>query len=121
MSSTPTISIIIPVLNEAARVASAVRQSNEIADEVIVVDGGSSDDTASITSGLNCRLVESSKGRGQQLFAGAASATSTILLFLHADTSLPPSARTQILEAWDQSSTQQQENFLRVLSAKDRK
>ena len=111
MSSTPTISIVIPVLNEAALVESAVRQSNEIADEVIVVDGGSSDETTAIAGGLNCRLVDSPKGRGQQLFAGAAAAESTILLFLHVDTSLPSSARTQILEAWDRSSPQQRETL----------
>ena len=111
MRSTATISVIIPVLNEAAYVEQAVRAASEIADEVIVVDGGSVDATPSMVSDLDCRLVSSTKGRGQQLSKGAAEASGEILLFLHADTLLPPSAKTQIMEAWGRCDGKQQETF----------
>ena len=96
-----TISIVIPVLNEEANIENALSHARKIADEVIVVDGGSSDRTLEIVGGLDCTLCNSSRGRGQQLHAGALCATGEILLFLHADTWLPPIARTQLLDCWE--------------------
>ena len=90
----------MPVLDEAGSIELAVSRCLEIADEVIVVDGGSSDATIETAERLECQLVRAAKGRGQQLFAGAAQATGEILLFLHADTSLPAATRSQILDSW---------------------
>jgi len=99
-----TISIIIPVLNEALNIEETFSHAREIADEVIIVDGGSTDETLDILERLDCVVCNSSRGRGQQLFAGAELATGDILLFLHADTWLPVEARMQLLESWESGS-----------------
>lgn len=84
------ISVIIPALNEARRLAAAV-QSALTADgiEVIVADGGSSDSTAESARRAGVRVVAAQPGRARQMNAGAALAAGEILLFLHADTRLP--------------------------------
>jgi len=101
----------MPVLDEAASIELAVSRCREIADEVIVVDGGSSDATVETAERLECELVRAAKGRGQQLHAGAASATGDILLFLHADASLAPAARSQILDRWNGIEAEDQSTF----------
>lgn len=82
------VSVVIPALNEAAGIASAI-DSAAGAGEVIVADGGSHDATAAIAERLGARLVRSERGRALQQNAGAAVATGDVLLFLHADTRLP--------------------------------
>lgn len=85
------ISIIIPVLNEAPTIASVISRAQTAKNvEIIVADGGSSDDTADIAKSLGVRVIFTAPGRAAQMNAGAASATGDILLFLHADTLLPP-------------------------------
>lgn len=87
------IAVVIPTLNAAQElprslaplVAGAAR---ELVKEVIVADGGSSDETVSIGEASGCRVVPSAAGRGRQLRAGAAAAKAPWLLFLHADTAL---------------------------------
>jgi rSAM/selenodomain-associated transferase 2 len=80
------LSIVIPALNEAAHIERAVRSAwHAGADEVIVVDGGSSDATPTVAAALDCRLLHSSRGRAIQQNAGARVATGEVLLFLHAD------------------------------------
>ena len=89
-----TISIIIPVLNEAAVINQTLAQlcpNSEI--EIIVVDGGSQDDTVAIakqTAPTAKVITVIGKGRAGQMNSGANFAQSEILLFLHADTRLPP-------------------------------
>ncbi len=100
------IAIIVPVLNEAAGLSEFLGDlCNRHADiELIVVDGGSSDDSVDIARrcSANCGsatrslILESDIGRARQMNAGAAAATSPILLFLHADTRLPVDAVDRI-------------------------
>lgn len=67
--------------------------------EVIVVDGGSSDDTAARAATVADRVLPSARGRATQMNAGAAVATGDVLLFLHADTQLPPGFAAAVREA----------------------
>ncbi len=91
------LSIIIPALNEAAGIAHAVERALSLRPcEVIVVDGGSHDGTDRIARQLDCRVCSTSRGRARQQNAGAAQATGDVLLFLHADCCLGPTAREQI-------------------------
>lgn len=90
----PQISVIIPTLNEASYLPQALRSLRGAQDiETIVVDGGSDDGTAEIIEIAeceNCRVLHSPPGRAKQQNAGAQAATGSHLLFLHADTRLPP-------------------------------
>lgn len=86
------ISVIIPALNEAnhigATINSVLHQPGLF--EIIVVDGGSSDDTVSV-SRPHARVIEGMRqGRAAQMNSGARLAQGEVLLFLHADSSLPP-------------------------------
>ena len=84
------ISIIIPTLNEAAclgRTLEGLRGAACL--ETIVVDAGSRDGTPEIAEAHGCRVLTAPPGRAGQMNAGAAVATGSVLLFLHADTLLP--------------------------------
>ena len=85
------VSIIIPVLNEATIIRQTLAELKQYRGvEIIVVDGGSQDNTvASANQGAKVITV-AGKGRAGQMNAGASLAQSNILLFLHADTRLPP-------------------------------
>ncbi len=85
------ISIIIPVLNEAATIATTChRIQNTPGVEILVVDGGSTDATVELVTQCGVRVIQSSQvGRAKQMNLGASLATGDILLFLHADTRLP--------------------------------
>lgn len=84
------ISIIIPTLNEAETLPQTLKALQNLPHvEVIVVDGGSLDDTVRIAVDWNVRVVCSAAGRAHQMNVGAAVANGDILLFLHADTVLP--------------------------------
>ena len=97
------LSVVLPVLNEQAGIAEVLSQLRTLLrelDEVIVVDGGSEDDTVEIAS-AHARVITSSPGRAAQMNAGAAIATGDVLLFLHADTVLPENAISLIETAID--------------------
>ena len=85
------ISLIIPVLNEAERIQTTLLAIERTPDmEIIVVDGGSTDETVKRAKECNVIVISSpQKGRARQMNAGAAIASGDILLFLHADTRLP--------------------------------
>ncbi|MHC5768255.1 MAG: TIGR04283 family arsenosugar biosynthesis glycosyltransferase [Nostoc sp.] len=100
------ISIIIPAINEAGNIQKAIATTQgSINIEVIVVDGGSSDDTVAIAQSLNVKVISSSPGRAVQMNAGAVAASGDILLFLHADTRLPTGFDEMIRTALQQPGT----------------
>ncbi|NUQ17163.1 MAG: glycosyltransferase [Sphingomonas sp.] len=86
------LSVVIPTLNAERTLPGCLAAVSE-ADEILVVDGESSDDTAAMAERAGARLVRSSRGRGAQLHAGALAAQGDWLLFLHADTLLAPGWR----------------------------
>jgi len=94
-----TLSIVIPTWNEEPLVADAVECARAVADEVIVVDGGSPDRTVEEARRAGAVLVMAPKGRGPQLREGARRASGDVLLFLHADARLASHARDAILSA----------------------
>ena len=90
------ISIIIPTLNEAANIAGLIEQTRGIGDcEIIVVDGGSTDDTCQQAIHAD-RVLNSPPGRARQQNLGAEQSRGEILLFLHADCRLPSTALDSI-------------------------
>jgi rSAM/selenodomain-associated transferase 2 len=99
---TGSLSIVIPVLDEARGIAAALAALGPLREqgvEVVVVDGGSGDDTRSL-AGAHCdRVVEAPRGRGAQMNAGARAARGEFLVFLHADTRLPADGARAIREA----------------------
>lgn len=102
------VSIIVPVLNEAKTITSTLEHLQEYRQqghEVIVIDGGSHDDTVACTQGLVDNLLQSKSGRAFQMNVGAKCAHGEILLFLHADTLLPRNACDQINEVIEQGNS----------------
>ncbi|MDP2355068.1 MAG: TIGR04283 family arsenosugar biosynthesis glycosyltransferase [Beijerinckiaceae bacterium] len=96
-----SLSIVIPVLNEAAGVEERLRALaplRRLGVEVVVVDGGSVDSTVPLAQGKCHCLLVAPRGRADQMNAGAAAARGDVLLFLHADTRLPDGALDDILQ-----------------------
>ncbi len=84
------ISVIIPVLNDAEVLDFALSSTQDYAGvERIVVDGGSSDESAEVARSRGVKIIHSPPGRARQMNAGAEVAEGTLLVFLHADTRLP--------------------------------
>jgi rSAM/selenodomain-associated transferase 2 len=89
------LSIVLPVLNEAAIIVAALQALEPLrrrGAEVIVVDGGSHDGTPQLATPLADRFIATTRGRAAPLNAGAAIARGNMLVFLHADTMLPDNA-----------------------------
>lgn len=97
----PAVSVIIPTLNEAATIGVTLDRIARlrVEHEVLVVDGGSSDDTVGIAQWCQARVLAAPTGRGSQMHTGAQAAAADVLWFLHADTRPPPGAGEHILEA----------------------
>ncbi len=96
------VSIIIPVLNEAERIADTLMplvSYRSQGHEVIVIDGGSNDDTVSISKQYADRVLCSDAGRAMQMNSGIDCASGDALLFLHADTRLPADAIEKLIHA----------------------
>lgn len=100
--SSPSVSIVVPVLNEAASIAArlaALQPYRRAGVEVLVVDGGSTDATVARAEGACDRVFAAPRGRGSQMNAGARAARGVVLIFLHADTTLPAGAVEAVRQA----------------------
>lgn len=93
------LSIVVPALNAGATLRDALEPltvglaelaARGLAGEIVVVDGGSNDDTAALAKASGARVLVAPRGRGPQLAAGARAAKGVWLLFIHADTMLEP-------------------------------
>ena len=95
-------SIVMPVLDEAAGITATLQALAPLrarGHELIVVDGGSRDGTAALAAAADDRVLGSPPGRARQMNAGAAHARGDVLVFLHADTTLPADADTLLGQA----------------------
>jgi rSAM/selenodomain-associated transferase 2 len=108
LSKAMRVAIVVPTLNEESTIARTLpaaqaaltalvsREPLAAGSELVVADGGSQDRTAAVARALGARVVACPAGRGGQLNRGAAATTAEILLFLHADTTLPEGALAAI-------------------------
>jgi rSAM/selenodomain-associated transferase 2 len=90
-----TLSVIIPTLNAASFLPATLASLGDV-DDVVVADGGSTDDTVLVAAYFGARIVMASRGRGNQLIAGENAARYSWLLFLHADTVLETGWRHEV-------------------------
>jgi len=97
--STPRLAIVMPTLNEEAAMRANLPAALEQADELVVSDGGSGDRTREVAASLGARVVAGAAGRGAQLNRGVAATSAELLLFLHADTTLPEGAADAVRAA----------------------
>ena len=96
------LSVVIPALNEAAGISAVVQALAPLGGrgtQLLGADGGSSDATAALAQAGGAQVVHAPRGRALQMNAGAQQATGDVLLFLHADTRLPPNADRLIAQA----------------------
>jgi len=97
MSQSPAaLSIVVPMRNEALQIPALLAHLQELTElpsvEVLLVDGGSDDGSPAQAEAAGFRVLRSTAGRARQMNAGAAEASGGVLLFLHADTRLPPAS-----------------------------
>jgi rSAM/selenodomain-associated transferase 2 len=98
----PRLSIVMPVLNEAGQLPARLGRLGPLCArgiELIVVDGGSDDDSARIAGEAGAQVIIAERGRARQMNAGADAARGEVVLFLHADTDLPAGADLLVVEA----------------------
>jgi len=94
------LAIVIPALGEAAQLAATIASARGPAvAECIVVDGGSRDASVAVARAAGALVIDAPRGRARQMNAGAVRATADVLLFLHADTRLPPGFDAAVLAA----------------------
>lgn len=125
----PCISVVLPVLDEAAGIKAAVQALAPLAArgaQIVVADGASQDASAELARAAGAQVVPAPRGRALQMNAGAHHAIHDIFLFLHADTRLPPDADRLIAQAlasgvqvWGRFDVQisGQPRLLRVIAA----
>lgn len=97
-----SVSIVIPVLNEETEIVDVLTALAPLVArgvEVVVADGGSSDRTVALARTLCGRVIAAPRGRALQMNAGAAACRGQIMIFLHADTRLPPDADLVVASA----------------------
>jgi rSAM/selenodomain-associated transferase 2 len=99
------IAVVIPALDEADHVGQAIASAALPGVEVVVVDGGSTDDTVARASAAGARVVAAPRGRAAQLEAGSRACGGDVVLFLHADTRLPDGWRDAILRVLEDPGT----------------
>ena len=99
------VSVVVPMLNEgsAIRETLAALRTGAPNAEIIVVDGGSVDQSVDVAGKLADRVIAASRGRARQMNAGAALGSGEILAFVHADTRVPSSFEKDILDAVGES------------------
>ena len=96
------VSIIVPTLNEELILKKTLMQIQQLSPhELIVSDGGSTDNTKSIAQKLSHHVITGSVGRAMQMNSGANQATGDIFLFLHADNRLEPKSYQKMLECME--------------------
>lgn len=96
----PAVSVVIPALDEETSLPETIRTARAAgADEVIVVDGGSADGTPGIGRRFADAFLSAPPGRASQMNAGARASSGEVLLFLHADTSLPDGSVQAVRDA----------------------
>jgi rSAM/selenodomain-associated transferase 2 len=95
------LSIIIPALDEATSIGATLDAAARVGcdAEVVVVDGGSADETVRVALLRGARVLTAARGRGSQMHAGALASSGEVLWFLHADTLAPADACERIAEA----------------------
>lgn len=99
-SRVPTLSIIIPALDEAEALPRLLEQlapARERGAEIIVVDGGSRDDTVALAAAGGARVVHAERGRASQLQAGVEASSGEALWLLHADSDIDPFSDQHII------------------------
>jgi rSAM/selenodomain-associated transferase 2 len=96
-----SVSIIIPVLNEADHIGRLLAdlQNRPWVQEILVSDGGSADATLAVAKAFGARVLTGEKGRGVQIRSAAEAARGDVLLILHADARLQPEATARIIAA----------------------
>lgn len=101
------VSIVIPVFNEARTIVLVAASLQQLQGnyEVIVVDGGSTDETVPLAQAAGLSVMSATRGRGLQMNAGAEATGGAVLLFLHADTRLPETALQSITMALQTTET----------------
>ena len=98
------LSIIIPTLNEEGAIKETIthlQKNKEV--EIVVVDGGSRDNTLALARSLDARVLSTDASKAVQMNAGAAESVGDMLLFLHADTHLPDNFDEKVLAAVSQN------------------
>ncbi|MGI8743454.1 MAG: TIGR04283 family arsenosugar biosynthesis glycosyltransferase [Bryobacteraceae bacterium] len=101
------LAIVIPTLNEAEVIGGTLDAVLKLEGdcEVVIADGGSDDATVDIVQARGANVIETARGRGVQMHAGARATRGDVLWFLHADTCPPPDAAARIFEALEAPDT----------------